>query len=164
MIFSARINWSVVARMNDRILAGDEVDLDARVEHVAQRDQNFIRIVLLRGVGQIKRLHRKVFKVGALGAVVLRDKNRVAGNRLPERPRKRADNPQRVGQRNAGQVHRNALRRIVRIEQHIQPGSLANRLVNHLHVLDHVQRDRVVRHRLQHHRRPQESISRCTSA
>ena len=53
----------------------------------------------------------------------------------------KTDDPQRIRQTYIGQVHRHALRRIVRVEQHIQPGCFANGLIDDLGILDHVQRD-----------------------
>ncbi len=73
---------------DDGVLAGDEVDLDAGVEQVADGDEDFVGIVLLAGVGQVEGLDGLLIEIGALGAGVLGDEDGVGGDGLCRRCRR----------------------------------------------------------------------------
>ena len=59
----------------------------------------------------------------------------------------------RVEQGDIVQVHLNALGGVVRVKEHIDPGSSADGLVDDLGVFCHVQGERLVRDRLEYGRR-----------
>ena len=64
------------------------------------------------------------FEVAPLGGVILRDEDGVRRHGLIEGPDKRADDTQRITERDVGQVNGNALGGVIRIKQHIQAGRL----------------------------------------
>ena len=128
---------------HDCILAGHAVDLGVG-HNVAQGGLHVVQVGLLPGVGQIESLHRLFIEIGALGAVVLGHEDRIGGHRAPESVGQGAHDAQRVHQRHVVQVHLNALRGKVRIEQDVHPGGSADGLVHHLGVFGHVQGQRLV--------------------
>jgi len=69
---------------DDGVLAGDEIDLDARVEKVADGDDDFVGIVLRSSVGEVEGLDGLLIKIGAFGARVLGHKDGVGGDGLVE--------------------------------------------------------------------------------
>ncbi len=135
---------------DDGVLAGNEIDLDAGIEQVADGDDDFVGVVLLAGVGEIEGLDGLLVEVGALGAGVLGDEDGVGGDGLVEGAGEGADDAEGVGPADVGEVDGNALGGVVGIEEDVEAGGFADGLVDDLDVLDHVDgRDGIVGERLE---------------
>ena len=140
---------------DDGVLAVYEVELHRRIEQIAHGHQDLVGVVLLRNVGQVKRLHGLIVQIRALVARILGDKDCIGRDRLPERSTQRLHDPQGVVKRHTVQVDLDALGGVLRIKDHVQTRQFADGLIDHLGVFYHVQRDWVVRNRLKLHRRCQ---------
>ncbi len=129
---------------DDGVLAGNDIDLDAGIEQIANGHDELVGVVGLAGVGEVEGLYGLLVEVGTLGAGVLRDEDGVGGDGLVKSAGEGADDAQSVGPTDVGEINRNALGGVVGIEEHVDPGCLADGLIDDLDVLDHVQRDGVV--------------------
>ena len=69
---------------NDGVLTGDEVDLGAGIEDVAEGLSDFVLVGLLAGVSEVEGLDGGRIEVGVLGAGVLRDEDGIRGDRFIE--------------------------------------------------------------------------------
>ena len=123
---------------DDGVLAGDEVDLDAGIQQVADGHDDFVGVVLLAGVGEVEGLDGLLVEVGALLAGVLGDEDGVGGDGLVEGTCERADDAEGVGPTDVVEVDGNALGGVVGVEEDVEAGGFADGLVDDLDVFDHV--------------------------
>ena len=105
------------------------------VQHSAYRVHHILQLGGLRKILQVEGLQNTLFQFFALGGIVLGHKNRISCDRAPEGFRFQRRNLQRVFQRYSIQFDLNPPRGIVRIEEHVDPGQLADRLINNLGIL-----------------------------
>ncbi len=82
-------------------LALHAIDLDLGKD-IAQSGLDVVEVVLLPGIGQVKRLDCLLVQLGSLGTSILRDEDGIGGNRAPEGVGHGPDDPQGVEQRNIG--------------------------------------------------------------
>ncbi len=146
---------------HNRVLRGHEIDLDAGIKQVADRRQDLVGIVLLTCIGEIEGLHGKIVKIGSIGTGVLRDEDGIRRDRLIEGARLDAHDAKSVRKRHVRQVDRDALGGVLRIEEDVQAGELADRLVDVSCVLYRVDGDRIIRDRLQRDRSGNIAKLRC---
>ena len=125
---------------DDGVLRRDQVELDGGVEQEAEAGEDFVAVVGLGRVREVKGLNGELVEIGALGAGVLRDEDGVGGDRLEESAGDGADDAQGLGKRDVGEIDGDALGGVVGIEDDIEPGLLADGLVDDLDVFDEVQR------------------------
>ncbi len=137
------------AAHDDGALAGNGLHLDRSIHQVADRIQDFVQVVGHRNVAEVEGLDGLLFQLGSFLTRVGGNKNRVPGDWTPEGLRHERDAPESVVERHPVQIDRNALRGIVRVEQHVDSGNFADGLINHLAVRDHVDGDRFLGQRLQ---------------
>ena len=128
---------------HDGVLAGHGVDLGAG-QHVANGGLHVGQVILLPRIRQVEGLHRLLIQLRVAGAGVGGHKDGVLGHRPPEGIRDGANNAQRVQQRDAVQVNLNAFGGEFRIEEDVDSGGFAHRLVYNLGVFLHVQSQRLV--------------------
>ena len=114
------------------------------IQQSAQNVDQVLQFVGLRQIGQIKSADDALFQLLALGGSVGGNENGVGSDRPPESLRLQRRDLQRLLQGDAVQVHADAARGVVRIEQHVDAGQLADGLVNRLGVFAQLQRDRRV--------------------
>ena len=105
---------------DDGVLAGNEIDLDAGVEQVADGDDHFVGIVLLTGIGEIEGLDSLLVEIGALGARVSGDEDGVRRDGLVEGAGDGADDAKSVREGDVGEVDGDALGAVVRIEEDVK--------------------------------------------
>ncbi len=120
---------------------------------------DFLEFLRRRYILEIEDLHYLVFVIATLGGIVIGDKNRVRGHRLPERVGQQGDVVERLFERRVVEIEVCVLcvgGLKLRIEDHVDSGQLAYRLVHHFRWLPvHLQsvdlrRDRLkLRHRHQ---------------
>ncbi len=115
---------------HDRILTINQIELYRRIEQIAESHQDFVGVVLLRDIGQVKGLHRQIVQVGSFVSRVLRHKDGVRGDRLPEGSAQGLHDAESIEERNAGKVDLHALGAVLGIKDHIDPRELADRLVD----------------------------------
>jgi hypothetical protein len=129
---------------DDGVLAGNEGDLGAGIEKVADRGLNLVGIGLLGGVCEVEGLDGYRVEVRALGTGVLGDEDGVGGNRLVKSSGDSSDDAESVGPGDIVEIDRDALGAVVGIKENVETGGLADGLIDDLDIFDHVKGDEIV--------------------
>ena len=109
------------AAYHDRLLRRELLQA-LGIQQRAQDVDQVLQLVGLRQIGQIKSADDALFQLLALGRSVGGNKDGVGSDRPPEGLRLQRGNLQRFLQRDAIQVHANAARGVIRIEQNVNAG------------------------------------------
>ena len=112
-----------------------------QVEHLPKSICNFRQILGLNGIGEVKSLHQLLVIILVLLRGVLRDKNNVFRDRLPEGLALHADDVQRLLKSQIVQIHADAAGREVWIVGHRQSRKLSNGVEDDFNIVDHFQID-----------------------
>lgn len=130
---------------HDSVLTGNEINFSAGVEKVTNGSKNFVGIVLLTDVGEIKGLDSLLVEFGSFGAGVLGDEDGIAGDGLVKGIGDGADNAQGVRQSDIGEIDGDAFGGVVGVEENVESGQLSNGLIDDFGVFDRMESDGVVR-------------------
>ena len=112
---------------HNRILRVDLLQAP-QVEQLANHRNDFGQLLRENGIAQIKCFYDLFFVIFALLRLIRNDENDVGSHRAPERLALQRDDIQRLLQRDVGQIHRNAPRSKVHVENHGEAGEFSDRI------------------------------------
>ncbi len=119
-----------------------------QIEQLPDAGHDFGEFLRQHGIVQIKRFYDFFFVILALLRLVRSHENNVGGHRAPERLALQRHDIQRLLQRHVRQLHGNAPRSEIRIEDHRQAGQFSDGIEHGLGVIGGLHVDRRARKRL----------------